>query len=146
MSFLHSRSVGRQFIQGSLQGGIHADYFSRQDADKKFRSLVGRAWFGAHCEGPPAHTHGGAQAAALDEAMGTVVFLNGKPVLAGELSVRFHNPLPLGTNCIIEANIEEQLKNKVLTSACLKNPDTGQLFSSAKGIFVDVSAKRMFSV
>ena len=36
--------------------------------------------------GPPGHVHGGAMAAALDEAMGAVCWMNGHPVVAATIS------------------------------------------------------------
>ena len=49
--------------------------------------LYAKAWFGTKTMGPPGHVHGGAMAAALDEAMGAkfTVSLPGCSVL-----IRYH--------------------------------------------------------
>ncbi len=38
-----------------------------------FKRLYGTAFFGAYCEGPPGHAHGGSQFTVLDEISGALV-------------------------------------------------------------------------
>ena len=65
--------------------------------------LYAKAWFGTKTMGPPGHVHGGAMAAALDEAMGAVCWMNDHKTVAATISVKFLSMLPIESETILEA-------------------------------------------
>ena len=68
--------------------------------------LYAKAWFGTKTMGPPGHVHGGAMAAALDEAMGAVCWMNQHRVVAATITVKFLSMLKIESETILEATIE----------------------------------------
>lgn len=110
---------------------IRVRYFQSQDTGQ----LLGRAWFGPEAEGPPGHAHGGSQAALLDEGMGAVAWLSGKPVLAAKIEINFKRPLRLGTVLTMFTSITKIEGKKVYTAARLQGDD-GTVFSEGTGLFV----------
>ena len=78
--------------------------------------LYAKAWFGRKTMGPPGHVHGGAMAAALDEAMGAVCWMNDHKVVAATISVTFIAMLPIETETILEARIARIDGRKIHTA------------------------------
>jgi acyl-coenzyme A thioesterase PaaI-like protein len=97
--------------------------------------LYAKAWFGRKTMGPPGHVHGGAMAAALDEAMGAVCWMNHHKTVAASISVKFIAMLPLETETILEARIDRVDGRKISTRASLTSP-AGQIVSEAEGLFI----------
>jgi acyl-coenzyme A thioesterase PaaI-like protein len=97
--------------------------------------LYAKAWFGMKTMGPPGHVHGGAMAAALDEAMGAVCWMNGHPVVAATISVTFVTMLKIQTETILQASIDRLEGRKVFTRAKLIAP-AGDVVTEAEGLFV----------
>ena len=87
-------------------------------------------------QGPPAHVHGGASAAVLDEAMGAVVWSAGYSVAAVNLEINYKKPVPLGQNIIIEARITEVKPRKILTTSEMRLLD-GSVAVTGRGIYVE---------
>jgi uncharacterized protein (TIGR00369 family) len=86
-------------------------------------------------QGPPGHSHGGASAAILDEAMGLVVWAAGHQVLAVNLEINYHKMLPLNQPLTLEARITEIHKRKIFSTGEIKLPD-GTIAVSGRGIYV----------
>ena len=97
--------------------------------------LYVKAWFGKKTMGPPGHVHGGAMAAALDEAMGAVCWMNDHKTVAASLSVKFIAMLPIETETILESRIDRIDGRKISTRASLTNP-TGQVVAEGEGLFI----------
>ena len=97
--------------------------------------LYAKAWFGVKTMGPPGHVHGGAMAAALDEAMGAVSWMNGHRVVAATITVTFLAMLPIETETILEASIGRVEGRKISTRSSLTNPH-GQKVAEAEGLFI----------
>jgi acyl-coenzyme A thioesterase PaaI-like protein len=97
--------------------------------------LYAKTWFGAKTMGPPGHVHGGAMAAALDEAMGAVCWMNGHRVVAATITVTFVSMLKIQTETIMQARIDRIEGRKVFTRATLVGP-AGDVVTSAEGLFV----------
>jgi acyl-coenzyme A thioesterase PaaI-like protein len=97
--------------------------------------LYAKAWFGKKTMGPPGHVHGGAIAAALDEAMGAVCWMNDYKTVAASISVNFVAMLPIETETILEARIDRVSGRKIFTTASLTN-SSGQVVASGEGLFV----------
>lgn len=86
-------------------------------------------------QGPPGHSHGGASAAILDEAMGLVVWAAGLKVAAVNLEINYHKPLPLNVALTLEARITQKDERKIFSTGEIKLPD-GTIAVSGRGIYV----------
>ena len=133
----------RKYTKHSFVSGDPDSQAIRVRYFKKGASFAGRAWFGPHCEGPPAHCHGGSQAALLDEGMGAVAWAAGHSVLAAKIEINFRAPLPIGTTLTMWCEIENVQGKKIYTRACLEN-DEGVVYSEGTGLFIVVDTKAKF--
>lgn len=97
--------------------------------------LYAKAWFGRKTLGPPGHVHGGAMAAALDEAMGAVCWMNDHKTVAATISVKFLAMLPIQTETILEARIDRVDGRKIYTRATLTTP-AREMVAEAEGLFI----------
>ena len=97
--------------------------------------LYAKAWFGRKTMGPPGHVHGGAMAAAIDEAMGAVCWMNDHKTVAASISVKFIAMLPIETETILESRIDRIDGRKISTRASLTNP-AGQVVAEGEGLFI----------
>ena len=86
-------------------------------------------------QGPPAHLHGGASAAVLDEAMGAAVWTAGLRVVAVNLEINYKQPVPLGQRVTILARVQERRERKVLTTSELLLAD-GAVAVTGRGVYV----------
>ena len=86
-------------------------------------------------QGPPAHAHGGASAAILDEAMGLVVWAAGHKVAAVNLEINYHKPLPLHQPLTLAARIIEKDERKIFSSGEIRLAN-GTIAVSGRGIYV----------
>lgn len=103
--------------------------------------VVGKAWFGAHAEGPPGHAHGGSMAALLDDLMGTCAWVAGHMVVAANIRIDFRRPLPLGSVVRLEARVEKADGKKIHTRGRILDPD-GAPFSEGQGLFIAIGPER----
>jgi acyl-coenzyme A thioesterase PaaI-like protein len=92
-------------------------------------------------QGPPGHSHGGASAAILDEAMGLVVWASGIKAAAVNIEINYHRPLPLHQPLTLEARINARDETKVFSSGEIRLAD-GTVAVSGRGIYV--SAPQLF--
>jgi acyl-coenzyme A thioesterase PaaI-like protein len=97
--------------------------------------LYAKAWFGKKTMGPPGHVHGGAMAAALDEAMGAVCWMNGHRVVAATITVTFKSMLKIQTETILTASIARVDGRKLYTRAQLTSA-AGEVITAADGLFI----------
>lgn len=104
--------------------------------------LVGRVWFGPGADGPPGHAHGGAIAYVLDEAMGSVAWMNHYPVVAAKLEFQYERMTPLATDLLVEAWIDQITKKRVLITAQLKLPN-GKPCVTGKGEFAILAKSKI---
>jgi len=110
--------------------GISVRYFITERG-----SLHAKVHFGPRSMGPPGHAHGGAMAAALDEAMGIACFFRMIPVVTMSLNIRFLRMLPLGTEAHIETTIHEGDGRDINVIGRLYDPETGTDFTVANGTY-----------
>ena len=110
---------------------IRIAYFRKPDEPQ----LYAKAWFGSKTMGPPGHVHGGAMAAALDEAMGAVCWMNEHKTVAATISVKFIAMLPIETETLLESRIDRVEGRKIFTRATLTNP-AGQIVAEGEGLFI----------
>ena len=86
-------------------------------------------------QGPPGHTHGGASAAILDEAMGLVVWAAGHQVAAVNLEINYHKPLPLKQPLRLEARISQVDERKIFSVGEISHADS-TVAVRGRGIYV----------
>lgn len=121
---------GPCFVCGSDNStGLGLDWFS--DAGIVYASSV----FDVRCQGPPAHVHGGASAALLDEAMGAALWHAAHPALLASLTVNYHQPIPLGVSVRIEGWLERVEGRKCFAAGQIRLP-SGLAAVSATGLYV----------
>ncbi len=97
--------------------------------------LYAKAWFGTKTMGPPGHVHGGAMAAALDEAMGAVCWMNQHRVVAATITVKFLSMLKIESETILEATIERVDGRKITIRSTLSDL-TGRMVAEGQGLFI----------
>lgn len=124
---------GRSFVSGSLDDDRITIYYFW---DTELEGLSATIRFGLGAEGPINHAHGGAVAAALDEAMGFASWVSGHAVVAATISVTFLKKVPLHAIHYIDARVEAVEDNKVSTRARLYDAESGRDYSEATGLFI----------
>ena len=110
---------------------VRIAYFRKPDEPH----LYAKAWFGKKTMGPPGHVHGGAMAAALDEAMGAVCWMNGHRAVAATITVTFKTMLKIQTETTLTASIARVEGRKVYTRAQLTG-NAGDVITDAEGLFI----------
>ncbi len=135
---LSGAGFATSFVAKAEGQALRVAHFMR-DADG---AMVGRAWFGPACEGPPRHAHGGSIAAVLDDVMGSGAWLAGHRVVAAKIEVDFKRPVPLLTMATFEALVGRVEGRRVETSARLFLPD-GSTAASSSGLFIVVDIARL---
>ena len=126
------------FVSGDPEGDTLRVAYFRRESDGR---LMGRAWFGPGTAGPPGHSHGGAMAAVLDEAMGAAAWMAGHIAVAAHLATDFRAMLPLGTDAMLEAWVDRREGRKVWTAGKLWGDD-GTVFAEATALFIRLDADR----
>ncbi len=142
-----TRLAALPLLSRSYVSGLHnakrmqVTYYSR-DSDG---ALVAQLRFRSGAEGPPGHVHGGALAAALDEAMGIGAWLSGHQVVAAKLSVEFKRLVPLELPAMLEAWVESAEGRKVTTRGRIVGPD-GEAYTLGEGLYVTLAPDRFGSM
>jgi acyl-coenzyme A thioesterase PaaI-like protein len=126
------------FVSGDKSGHRLTVRYFANEADQSLRAKV---LLGPGVQGPPGHAHGGSMAALLDEAMGGAAWMRGHMVVAAELTTRFKKMLPLGTRCVIEAQVVDVNGRKVRTHAVLRD-EAGTVFSEGDALFIVIDPAR----
>jgi uncharacterized protein (TIGR00369 family) len=86
--------------------------------------------------GAPGIAHGGIVATVLDEvSCATVFFLHDRPVVTGELAVRYHRPCPVGTVLEASARVTGEHPRYAVVEAELRDGDTVLARSTGKFFF-----------
>lgn len=103
-------------------------------------------WFRFHpekkVEGPPHHVHGGFLATLMDEAMGSVAWLNGFTVVTHRLHMEYRRPVPLKKTHTIRSAVVEKQKRRIITESSLYD-DSGQVLTGARGEFFIIDFARL---
>jgi acyl-coenzyme A thioesterase PaaI-like protein len=128
----------RTFVSGAPDDPrLRVEYF-RRGTDG---ALVARVWFGPGSEGPPGYAHGGAVAAALDEAMGAAAWLAGHVAVAARIVIDFRELVPLGLHGVIDTRVDTVDGRKVTVRARLLDGD--RLLAEGEGLFVVLTADQI---
>lgn len=131
----------RTFVSGDPDDArLRVEYFRRGDVG----ALVARVWFGPGSEGPPGYAHGGAVAAALDEAMGAAAWLAGHVAVAARIVINFRELVPLGLTGVIETGVDTVDGRKVTVRARLLDAD--RLLAEGEGLFVVLTADQIAQI
>lgn len=125
------RNDTRSFVSDDPDGDRLRVVYYRSGDEPVLRAKV---WFGPGTEGPPGYAHGGAVAAALDEALGATAWMLGHRVVVARLAVDFRKPVTLGIDATIEASVVSIERRKVACRARLTH--TGTLLAEAEGLCI----------
>ncbi len=93
--------------------------------------------FTLYQQGPPAHAHGGASAAVLDEAMGACVWRSGYQALLAHYELDYKLPVPLHQPVHVEAWLERIDGRKLYARARLLLHD-GRVAVEAEGLYLHI--------
>jgi len=86
-------------------------------------------------QGPPGHTHGGASAAVIDEAMGAAVWRSGAKVVLANLNLDYRLPVPLFVPLRVESWLERSEGKKSYATGRILLED-GRTAVSGTGLFL----------
>ncbi|MEA2167512.1 MAG: hypothetical protein QOF76_812 [Solirubrobacteraceae bacterium] len=100
----------------------------------------GTVTFGARHEGAPHVAHGGALAAALDDALGSVLIALRTPAVTANLNVNFRAAIPLHRELTIEAWCDRVEGRKIFLAGRALDGET--LLADATALFLEVPLER----
>lgn len=89
-------------------------------------------------QGAPGFAHGGLIATALDDTLGTVVTITGRPAVTARLSIEYHEPLFIHTDYTVSAWEESSEGRKVHLRGEIRDGE-GRLVAEADALFILVS-------
>lgn len=104
----------------------------RIDGDR----VLGCVRFDRRQQGAPGFAHGGAVATVLDDALGTVLIVVGRPAVTASLNVEFRAPAFLDRELQVEAWCERIDERKLHLAGRLR--DGAELVAEARALFVEV--------
>lgn len=102
-------------------------------------SVTAEFTVGTGHQGAPGLAHGGVLAAALDETLGSLNWLQRVIAVTGRLETDFVRPVPVGTELHLEARVTAVHGRKIYCSAAgwIGSPD-GPLALRAQALFIEV--------
>jgi acyl-coenzyme A thioesterase PaaI-like protein len=74
-------------------------------------------------QGGPGIAHGGVVSAALDEACGLLATWYAFPTVTGRIFVRYRRPVPINTELLLQASIEEAHGRRIRVRAAITDGD-----------------------
>jgi acyl-coenzyme A thioesterase PaaI-like protein len=101
--------------------------------------VVGSFTVTEHHQGAPGLAHGGVVAAAMDEAMGFLLWLLQTLAVTAHLEVDFKRPVPVGSVLELEGGVEREEGRKIF--ARMTGTVDGQVAVEAQALFLKVRAK-----
>lgn len=121
---------------GGQTNPISAELEIEHDDDE----VVVRTVLGAAYEGAPGRAHGGMVAALFDDVTGFALPLAGTAAYTGELTVRYHRPVPIGTPLEFRTRIAGRQGRKLrITADCTAGDEA---VASAEALFIAVDLSR----
>jgi acyl-coenzyme A thioesterase PaaI-like protein len=90
-------------------------------------------------QGAPGFAHGGAVATALDDTLGTLLVVVGKPAVTAKLEVNYRRPAFLGRRFTLEAWVEREEGRKVEMTAEMR--DGADVVADARALFIQVDVE-----
>lgn len=132
-------NIVRSFVSGEPDGDrIRVRYYKTGEENV----LMGRIWFGPGAEGPPGHTHGGAQAAAIDEICGGAVWAHGFRVVALNLETDFVTFVPLNTELVLHGSITKREGRKIYTEGRIEDL-SGRVLARGRVLFIELNEEQL---
>ncbi len=120
-------------------GGTSNPLSAEITLDYEGDEVVARTVLGAAYEGAPRRSHGGMVAALFDDIAAGVLPLAGVAAYTGELTVRYHRPVPVEEPLEFRARIDSHEGRKLLASAdCLAG---GEVVASASVLYITVDTR-----
>lgn len=98
--------------------------------------ILGAVHFDRRQEGAPGFAHGGAVATVLEDALGTVLLMVGRPAVIDNLSIGYRAPALLDRDLTIEAWRDRIDGRELVLAARLL--DGGLVIAEARGLFIEV--------
>jgi acyl-coenzyme A thioesterase PaaI-like protein len=89
-----------------------------------------------HHQGAPGLAHGGVIAAAVDEAMGFLIYLLAAPAVTGKLEVNYRKPVPVGSKLELVTWVERIEDRKIYAN--LTGTIDGVVHVEASSIYIKV--------
>jgi acyl-coenzyme A thioesterase PaaI-like protein len=89
-----------------------------------------------HHQGAPGLAHGGVLSAAVDEAMGFILYLLASPAVTRHLDVDFLKPVPVGSELMLKGKVNEVDGRKIFTS--IEGSVDGEVAIVARALFIKV--------
>jgi acyl-coenzyme A thioesterase PaaI-like protein len=108
------------------------DFVVHRDGDDAVAMCTLRA---AH-EGAPGRSHGGVVAALFDDMYGFVLTILAQPAFTGEISIRYHDGVPIGVPMECRVRCTEHTGRKILVAGELTA--AGHTVASSTGVFIAV--------
>jgi acyl-coenzyme A thioesterase PaaI-like protein len=116
---------------------ISADVTAWRDGE----GVRARVVLGAAFEGAPGRSHGGPVAAVFDDIMGFLTTVHGTPTYAGELTIRYLSPVPIGEELEFEAWVKERFPRRLITASRVLH--RGKVIAEATCIGVIIDTTRL---
>ncbi|MCA1726738.1 MAG: PaaI family thioesterase [Actinobacteria bacterium] len=101
--------------------------------------VVGSFEVTEHHQGAPALAHGGVIAAAMDEAMGFLLWLLQTLAVTAHLEVDFKRPVPVGATLELQGEVERTEGRKIF--ARMQGRVNGEVAVEARALFLKVQVK-----
>ena len=90
----------------------------------------------AHVEGAPGIIHGGIQGTLLDEAFCVTAYAKrGTLVVTGELTVRYHRPVPVAVPLVVRGRIVEEDGRSFIIAGGIYLAATAEALTEGRGRF-----------
>lgn len=87
-------------------------------------------------EGAPGRSHGGVVAALFDDVFGFVLTILAQPAFTGEITIRYHDGVPIGVPLECRVRCSERRGRKIILSGELT--DAGRVVASSTSTFIAV--------
>jgi acyl-coenzyme A thioesterase PaaI-like protein len=113
--------------------GLHVRVIAGEDLTLRATFEVG-TWH----QGAPGLAHGGLLTAALDETLGALNWLLGRPAVTARLETEFVRPVPVGSILVLDGRIVGLAGRKVYTAAVGRFGVDGPVAVRASALFVQV--------
>jgi acyl-coenzyme A thioesterase PaaI-like protein len=104
--------------------------------------IIATCRFDDRHQGSPGVAHGGAVATAIDDTLGTLVFVLDQPAVTARLELDYRRQAKLGRDLSIEAWAEARDGRKLHLAAEMREGD--DVIAEARGLFVAVDVEDFF--
>jgi acyl-coenzyme A thioesterase PaaI-like protein len=111
------------------------------DVRREGEEAVAMVRLGPAFEGAPKRAHGGVTAAVFDDVMGYVLVLLRTPAYTGELTVRYHAPVPVREQLSVRARLLRREGRKLWMASEMTCGD--ELLCEAEGLFIAIPPERL---